>query len=94
MNADSRGSTKHDPRGSCDGPEGAAISRKRLLIQPAGISGGKLPSVHPCPKILALQRAIFGTVRSIGSYFVLSRSRRQDLQRTEHCRTSSYHQNP
>jgi hypothetical protein len=29
------------------------------LIQPAGISGGKLPSVHPCPKILALQRAIF-----------------------------------
>jgi hypothetical protein len=29
------------------------------LIQPAGISGGKLPSVHPCPKILALQSAIF-----------------------------------
>jgi hypothetical protein len=36
--------------------------RARLLIQPAGIGGGKLPSVHPCPKILALQRAIFGTV--------------------------------
>jgi hypothetical protein len=35
--------------------------RARLLIQPAGISGGKLPSVHPCPKILALQRAIFET---------------------------------
>jgi hypothetical protein len=33
--------------------------RARLWIQPAGISGGKLPSVHPCPKILALQRAIF-----------------------------------
>jgi hypothetical protein len=26
-----------------------------------GISGGKLPSVYPCPKILALQRAIFRT---------------------------------
>jgi hypothetical protein len=37
----------------------AAISHERLWIQPAGINGGKLPSVHPCPEILALQRAIF-----------------------------------
>jgi hypothetical protein len=37
----------------------AASRRARLWIRPAGISGGKLPGVHPSPKILALQRAIF-----------------------------------
>jgi hypothetical protein len=41
--------------------------RARFWIQPAGISGGKLPSVHPCPKILALQRAIFGQPHGRGA---------------------------
>jgi hypothetical protein len=48
MDTDFRGYKKHDPRGSLP-----AQRAQRC---------GKPPTVHPCPRILALPRAIFGTV--------------------------------